>query len=74
MPLAVPEVTIIDEPSIKYNAVVLSVTIKEASAGTDTVDTIGKSVPAPAAALSIETVVFTAFVPSTLAATIWLIL
>jgi hypothetical protein len=41
MPLAVPEVTIIDEPSIKYNAVVLSVTIKEASAGTDTVDTMG---------------------------------
>jgi hypothetical protein len=41
MPLAVPEVTIIDEPSIKYKLVVLSTTIKVASAGTDTVDTIG---------------------------------
>jgi hypothetical protein len=45
MPLAVPEVTIMDEPSIKYTAVVLSTTISEASAGTDTVDTIGKAVP-----------------------------
>jgi hypothetical protein len=41
IPLAVPEVTVIDVPSIKYTAVVLSTTISEASAGTDTVDTIG---------------------------------
>jgi hypothetical protein len=54
--------------------VVLSTTIKEAVAGTDTVEMIGKSVPAPAAALSIETVALTAEVPFTLAATIWLIL
>ena len=55
-------------------AVVLSTAIKEALAGTDMVLTIGKSVPAPAAALSIATVVFTAEVPFTLAHTIWLIL
>jgi len=54
--------------------VVLSTQIREASAGTDTVDTIGKSVPAPAARLLIETVVFTAFVPSTLDATMLLTL
>jgi hypothetical protein len=41
IPLAVPDVTEIDVPSIKYIAVVLSTTISEASAGTDTVDTIG---------------------------------
>jgi hypothetical protein len=41
IPLAVPDVTTMDVPSIKYKAVVLSVTINEASAGTDTVDTIG---------------------------------
>jgi hypothetical protein len=41
IPLAVPDVTAIDVPSIKYIAVVLSVTINEASAGTDTVDTMG---------------------------------
>ena len=45
MPLAVPEVTTIDVPSIKYTAVVLSTTISEASAGTETVETIGKAVP-----------------------------
>jgi hypothetical protein len=54
--------------------VVLSTTISDALAGTETVDTIGKSVPAPAAALSIDTVVLTAFVPSTLDATMLLIL
>ena len=45
MPLAVPDVTVIDVPSIRYKADVLSTTIKEASAGTDTVDTIGYAVP-----------------------------
>jgi hypothetical protein len=54
--------------------VVLSVTIIDASAGTDTVETTGKEVPAPAAASFIATVVSTALVPLTLAATIWLIL
>ena len=70
MPLDVPEVTTIDWFSIKYIAVVLSTTITEALAGTETVETIGKSVPAPAARLSIDTVVFTAEEPFTLAATI----
>jgi hypothetical protein len=41
MPLAVPDVTANDEPSIKYKPVVMSTTINEASAGTDTVDTMG---------------------------------
>jgi hypothetical protein len=41
IPLAVPLVTEILVPSIKYKPVVLSTTINEASAGTDTVDTIG---------------------------------
>jgi hypothetical protein len=45
MPLAVPEVTTMDVPSIKYRPVVLSVTISDASAGTDTVDTMGNAVP-----------------------------
>jgi hypothetical protein len=51
----------------------LSTAISEALAGTDTAETIGKSVPAPAAALSIETVVLAA-VPVVLAHTIWLTL
>lgn len=45
MPLAVPEVTVIDVPSCKYIAVVLSATINEALAGTETVLTIGYAVP-----------------------------
>ena len=45
MPLAVPEVTVIDVPSIRYIAVVLSVTINDALAGTETVDTMGYAVP-----------------------------
>ena len=61
-------------------AVVLSTTISEALAGTLTVETIGYAVPPegaePCATAPFEyrdTVVFTALVPSTLAATIWLI-
>jgi hypothetical protein len=45
IPLAVPDVTDIDEPSIKYTAVVLSTAINEAFAGTDTVEIIGYAVP-----------------------------
>lgn len=52
---------------------VLSTAINEALAGTDTAETIGKSVPAPAAALSIDTVVLAAE-PVVLAATMLLIL
>jgi hypothetical protein len=43
--LVVPEVTVIDVPSIRYTDVVLSIAIKEALAGTDTVETIGYAVP-----------------------------
>ena len=45
MPLAVPEVTLIDVPSCKYIAVVLSVTINDALDGTETTLTIGYAVP-----------------------------
>ena len=45
IPLAVPEVTTMEVPSIKYMPVVLSATISEASAGTETVETIGYAVP-----------------------------
>jgi len=45
MPLAVPDVTDIDESSIKYTAVVLSTAINDAFAGTDTVDITGYAVP-----------------------------
>lgn len=38
----------------------MSTAIREELPGTDTAETIGKSVPAPAAALSIETVVLAA--------------
>ena len=55
-------------------AVVLSTAITDALAGTDTVLITGKFVPAPAAALLIATVAFTALEPLTLAHTIWLIL
>jgi len=55
-------------------AVVLSTAITEALAGTDTVLITGKFVPAPAAALLMATVAFTALEPLTLAHTIWLIL
>ena len=41
IPLAVPDVTDIDEPSIKYTAVVLSTTINDALAGTEIVLMIG---------------------------------
>jgi hypothetical protein len=41
MPLAVPDVTVIDEPSIRYKADVLSTTIKEALGGTEATDTMG---------------------------------
>ena len=61
-------------------AVVLSTTISEALAGTEIVDAIGYAVPPlgadPWATAPLEyrdTVAVTAFVPSTLAATIWLI-
>jgi hypothetical protein len=63
-----------DEFSIKYTAVVLSTAITDALAGTAIVEIIGKFVPAPAAALLIATVAFTALAPFTLAHTIWLIL
>jgi len=52
----------------------LSETIKEALGGTDTVDAKADDVPEPAAAELYATVVFTALVPSTLAATIMLTL
>jgi hypothetical protein len=45
IPEAVLEVTVIDVPSSKYTAVVLSTTISDASAGTETVLTIGNAVP-----------------------------
>jgi hypothetical protein len=63
-----------DEFSIRYTAVVLSTAITDALAGTEIVEIIGKFVPAPAAALLIATVAFTAEEPFTLAHTIWLIL
>ena len=55
-------------------AVVLSTAITDALAGTAMVEMTGKFVPAPAAALLMDTVAFTAEVPFTLAQTIWLIL
>ena len=45
IPLAVPDVTEIDVPSIKYIAVVLSTAITDAEAGTETVDITGYAVP-----------------------------
>ena len=69
-----PDVTTMDEFSIRYTAVVLSTAITDALAGTEIVEIIGKFVPAPAAALLIATVAFTAEEPFTLAHTIWLIL
>jgi hypothetical protein len=45
MPLAVPDVTEIDVPSLRYIAFVLSPTISEASAGTEMVEASGKAVP-----------------------------
>lgn len=45
MPLAVPDVTVIDVPSIRYKADVLSTTIKDALGGTETVEAIGYAVP-----------------------------
>jgi hypothetical protein len=45
MPLAVPEVTVIDVPSSRYIAVVLSATINEALAGTEIVLVTGYAVP-----------------------------
>jgi hypothetical protein len=51
-------------------AVVLSTAITDALAGTDTVEMTGKFVPAPAAALLIDTVALTALEPLTLAHTI----
>ena len=74
IPLAVPDVTTMDEFSIRYTAVVLSTAITDALAGTEIVEIIGKFVPAPAAAELIATVAFTALEPFTLAHTIWLIL
>jgi hypothetical protein len=52
----------------------LSTAITDAFAGTDKVEITGKFVPAPAAALLMATVAFTALEPLTLAHTIWLIL
>jgi len=45
MPLAVPEVTVMDVPSCRYNCVVLSTTISAAFAGTEMVEAIGYAVP-----------------------------
>ena len=52
----------------------MSTAITDALAGTEIVEMTGKFVPAPAAALLIATVAFTALAPFTFAHTIWLIL